>query len=216
MNGYQNAKEQQTASNVRRLIEEGRKFKFQLYTDRRGGNLTPKEIERLENEIQNLQEEADKLSLQLVTYLKINHPQNFKVNIAILTDEEVYYFNEVKTLNKEERKILYKINKNYGKKITNHDFLFLDHPQIEYVFFLFNDNGWISGSIIMKKGGDNTIKFPDFLNFMEVMGLTLKAANLLYDFSILSTLPYHPKPNTIIISATSFWPNKITTSKKLI
>lgn len=214
MNDYKEIKEQQKAANVRRLMKEKKELKIQLFMadiDK----LTNKEKEELENEIQKLQDEADKLSLQLAMYLKSNYPNNFKVEITKLTDNEVYYFNELRNLNKAGRKIFKRITKKYGEQIENHNFLFFDHPQIKYISFLFNDNGLMSGGVVGRRMG-NVIKSPDFLNFMEEMGLTIKAASSLYDFSILQSLPYHPVNSVRIISTASIWPNKVSISEKLI
>lgn len=208
MNGYLNIKEQQKATKVRKLVKE--KLRLKLHISK--NNLTGGEIKILKGGIKNLQNEADKLSLELVDYLKQNYPNDFLIKMIEWEDKDIGYFNYLKVENKEQLKVFKMKMSEYGKQFSKYNFLFFDHLYAKYTIFkVFRRTIFKMGEI------NNILQMPSkFYQFMEEMGLTKRAVMKLYDFKELEKLPYHPLINIIINYPINHWPNRVKINEKLI
>lgn len=203
MNSYKNIEEQQKAAKVRELTNEALELALKSLNQPGGMKFLEKAAEK--------GMEADKLSFQLVNYLRTNYPNNFKIKIGKIPEDYEYYFINNVGLNEEEQETFYEIMKKLKNKTNNHDILILSYQPligrpIMYVFF--NDNEVLVGTKI----SDNKLYMPiEFYQFMEEMGLTLKATAELYDFPSLDQLR-----SGKILTRRNVWPNRVSITRKLI
>ena len=133
-----------------------------------------KEVRKLVSENKG----ANELSFEIVKYLRNKYPNNFIINKIEITNEEWEYF-KPRNMEKEENfPIIKQIVKSYYGKVDNYNILILYHRNMN-ILAIFNKNGSYSYFKIPNKG--RTYMSKEFYNFMNEIGLTIPAANNLYD-----------------------------------
>ena len=192
MAGYVKSEEQIKAAEVRKLVNKSRKLWNEMDIKEKQGESIA-ELRRERDEIDN---KANKLSLELAEYLKLNYPEYFRVSPIIVPNNYIRYI-------RNDKYIAQLLNEQ-NKKLNIHDIGLVmdDEEDIFYIFF--KDNGNIS---FVKYISPNIIMPDNFYNFMEEMGLTIKAVNKLYEL---------PNPLRIVWQKNNLWPNVVTSGKKLI
>ena len=197
MAGYLNEKEERKAAEVRKLIREANILKRKTEIRWNNGN----NFDELAGEYYKIKDKADKLSLELVDYLRKNYPKNFLTHEVILSQEYIEYINN--NSDDEFDKNMLKLITKYNNLLPIHDILFLTNGDDTNFYVLFNNNGtpafriWMSFDMLMPQ---------EFYIFMEEMGLTITAVNKLY-----------PLPTPLkIIANPGLWPNVVKSNYKLI
>lgn len=166
---YINENEQIKATEVRKLVKELNELRQELL------EVDEDREQLLIKEIKNKRDNADKLSLELADYLKINYPDNFCVHRKIIPREYEDYLFDYFRIGKKNGKIV-EIIEEYRKSLDNYDIMLLHNEKRDYIIFNNNEIPLLTYSNDKRK-----MKMSEkFYDFMEEMGLTLKAVNFLY------------------------------------
>lgn len=200
MAGYINPREQQKAAKIRNLLKEVSLLKSKVISAVHKGH----PFQELTEEIDVKVGEADKLSLELVEYLKENYPTSFNVYQDYIPEEYENYFTNILINNTEDGQNLSKIIKRYNDKLADCDILILKPISADKYYVIFNNNGKPS---LVVNHLERIAMEDHFYEFMERVGLTLEAVNKLYDF---------PDNKSVENSIEFIWPNKVKTNQKLV
>lgn len=178
MDGYSEPENEAKARKVREIVHFYTTYEQKLTSD----------------QVLNLIDEANKLSLELADYLRLNYPDSFNFKkIKYDTEEEIEFEKRssfpLSELPENIQKIWQDIELKYKPKV--HDYYEIKINAWKYAevlrMYFFVEENKVYGSILSF--------IPEFFDFMERMGLTEPAYTKLY--------------GTKINSHGYYWPNKV-------
>lgn len=196
---YINLKEQIKAAEVRKLVNEANQIRKKININTYYGQ----PVDKLVEDEKRLMMQADKLSFELVDYLKRNYPINFIIYDIPLPQQLIDHLYNLKTLPqmREDKNIINFIHQ-YNQILPIHSILLLTEGKNGPIFYiLFNNDGHTSFSL--NTSSSDLVLADEFYQFMEEMGLTLNAVNKLYD-------------TDEIIAPPGVWPNVVHLGKKVL